>query len=196
MNAYEPMVYEVEDSWAGFVGHIRTVLDKHYPADLMRTACPDDPGGRFALALHDALADLESQVSPRIVGPAPQDATPLGAPGGRTCPECGLTRWEGAQVDGWIDSLRAENVRLRTALEDIATVGPGVLARIDNHHSDRRILAESQTLARTAAVDALTRVGQDTEPDKCPTCRGAGEVGGFARITACPTCGGSEARNG
>lgn len=62
--------------------------------------------------------------------------TPVGAPGGRACETCGLTRWEGKQVDGYVAELRAEIERLTEVLD-----GPhGVYAWVNSPQPERNRL--------------------------------------------------------
>ena len=58
----------------------------------------------------------------------------LGPSGGRVCPECGLTRWEAKQADGWVAeaSAAARREAFREAVEACEragrTVGSGAEA--------------------------------------------------------------------
>jgi hypothetical protein len=60
---------------------------------------------------------------------------------GKVCETCGLTRWEGRQVEGWVESLRTDLERYKTALKRLdGKVEPGwrqaVITRALRHSSE------------------------------------------------------------
>ena len=63
----------------------------------------------FLLDAIQAVRDTEARVRGERVG----------ASGGRACPECGVTRWEAKQADGWIAeaSAAARREAFREAVE-------------------------------------------------------------------------------
>ena len=52
----------------------------------------------------------------------------LGPSGGRVCPECGLTRWEAKQADGWVAeaSAAARREAFREAVEALREADDGL----------------------------------------------------------------------
>ena len=91
----------------------------------LRIAAYDDypspgPFVRLDLAIQ-AVRDTEARVRAEKIAA-------LGPSGGRVCPECGLTRWEAKQADGWVAeaSAAARREAFREAVEALREADDGL----------------------------------------------------------------------
>jgi hypothetical protein len=87
---------------------------------------------------------------------------------GQVCETCGLTRWEGRQVEGWIDQLRAENVRLRDECDRAVEArenanASSVRAEVENHRLTASLeLARQDRDELLVILRSLAQCGHDS----------------------------------
>lgn len=81
---------------------------------------------------------------------------------GRVCETCNMTRWEGRQVEGWVESMRKEITDLRDELDLVSDQRDMIAATADRYEAALQYIAghaddECQDIGCviTAAASAL-----------------------------------------